>query len=657
MPVLTRRERLTLTAFAEAILDVPSPTLPFSIEALALADRVDEQLAALSRDGRWIYRCFLWILEYSAIGYYRAPFHRFTRMSLTNRRRYLEAWRRSPWSPKRLLRRFLEALILMNYYADPRVSAACGFTPEFGRRPRTVLASERLWRRPPATRVDASVEILIIGSGAGGAVAAETLARRGHEVVILEEGDVPQPGDFGDTMRFIRRYYRHGGVTATYGWPTILVPVGRVVGGTTVVNSGTCLRAQGRVFDRWAAEFGLAGLGPAIRARYADIERMLTVMPTPDALQGPHARLVAAGAVRLGFSARPLPRNAGDCHGSGVCCFGCPTDAKMSMALTYLPAALTHGARLYANATVTRLHWSGDRIRRVTGTFHDPETRAAIGAFTFRPKIVILAAGAMGTPILLCRSGVPDPGGHLGRHLTLHPATKVIAEFDQPVRAWQGVPQGLVIEDLASEGILMESIFTPPAQIAMSLLVDEAAHRRVMERYNHLAAFGFMVSDASEGRICTPPGMGSFAYYRLRGPDLRRFVRGLKVVTEIFFAAGARVVYPSVYPLPVIDRATGSAVFDRVRIHRKDLDLQAWHPLGTCRMAADPRHGVIDPEGRLFGLANCYVADGSIFPTALGVNPQLTIMAAAQTIADGIAAQQHSTCRSPTPRSFVEKMK
>lgn len=640
--ILLSTERRILAAFAEATLDVPSTTLPWSVEAVDLVARIDAHLQCLSRDSRWVYRCFLWILEYLAIGYYRHPFHRFSRMPKARRQQYLAAWHRSPWSPKRLLKRFLASVVLINYYADARVAAACGYQPVFKPpAPRPPLRPDRVVRcgvaSPQSPVPSPAVEVLIIGSGAGGAVAAEALARRGHDVAILEEGDLPDHAEFGtDAARFTRRYYRGAGVTATYGWPTILVPMGRVVGGTTVVNSGTCLRVPPHLFDRWREEFGLEAWGREITDRYAGIEAALHVAPVADAVQGPHAKHLAAGARAAGYTVRPLPRNARDCHGSGVCCFGCPTNAKLSMALSYLPAALEQGARLYANAKVRRLHWSGRCVTAVTGEFLDPATGRAIGEFRFRPKVVIVACGAMHTPVLLRHSRVPDAGRHIGRHLTLHPAAKVLAQYDAPVRAWEGVPQGMAVDGLEEAGILMESIFTPPPYVAPGLLLEGAAHREAMERYPYLGASGFLVSDTSEGRLFQLPGGHAVAYYRVRAADLAKFRRGLIALTEMFFASGAHTVYPGLYTRPILTRAEGAASLRSMRIRAKDLDLQAFHPLGTCRMAADSRKGAIDPTGRLFGLDNCYVADGSIFPTSLGVNPQITIMAAAQAIAEGI---------------------
>jgi choline dehydrogenase-like flavoprotein len=197
----------------------------------------------------------------------------------------------------------------------------------------------------------------------------------------------------------------------------------------------------------------------------------------------------------------------------------------------------------------------------------------------------------------------------------------------------------MVVHELAAEGIVFEGIFTPPAYTATSFLLNGPAHREVMERYNHLACFGLMVSDTSSGRILRMPNGHALALYNLNKTDVRRFVRGISTLVDIFFAAGATKVYPGLHPLPVLTRDQGSAPIFKSRIHAKDLELQAFHPLGTCRMGADPEESVLDPHCRLYGFDNLHVLDGSIFPTSLGVNPMLTIMAASRKIAGYIGRE------------------
>ncbi len=636
------RESQILIAFARAVLAVPSGNFP-DVTEIDLPNRVAHHLNFLSAALRWFYRRALWLFELGGYCSRTARWRPFTKLSRKRQQAYLRMWQYSWWLPKKVVRRFLESLIELIYYADPRVAAACGWQAPTGRPAAPMsLPFEQVLRGPTRQQrgeLRISAEIVVIGSGAGGAVVAETLASLGHEVVILEEGDVIDASQFrGDIMTATEAMYRDAGTTVTYGWPLILVPYGRVVGGTTVINSGTMLRPADALFARWGEYFRLADWSARAMAQHFDAaEAMLHVAPVAPAVQGPHATIFARGAQSLGVSVEPLPRNAPNCLGSGLCCFGCPTNAKLSMALTYLPRALQHGARLYANAHVERiLHRQGEAVA-VQGRWGNPNvsdpTQHTI-PFTIRARQIVVCAGTLQTPRILWRSGIEHP--HLGNHLTLHPAIKVFAEMPEPVDSWRGVPQGMYSDGLHHIGATLESIFIPPAYTAISVMTTGEAHRRAMERYRHLVGFGAMLADRSEGRLLHFSGDRVLPYYRVSGQDLRRYQETLTFLTEVFFAAGAVRVYPACHRWPVLERAEGTQPLRDKHLRRIDLDLQAFHPLGTCRMAGDPEEGVLNPDGRLYTMQNLYVADGSIFPTPLGVNPQLTIMAAARKIALGM---------------------
>jgi choline dehydrogenase-like flavoprotein len=231
---------------------------------------------------------------------------------------------------------------------------------------------------------------------------------------------------------------------------------------------------------------------------------------------------------------------------------------------------------------------------------------------------------------------MPDPSGELGRNLTLHPATKVFALMDEEVDGWKGIPQGLHSEALIDEGIKFEGIFLPPAFTATTILMTGREHREVMKDYNRIAVFGMMVSDTSRGRVVRGIGGHAVPLYNINREDLPKYQRGITHLAQAFFAAGASRVFPGIHTLPEVTREEGAQAIAKLRLRNKDLDLQAFHPLGTCRMGADPREAVVDSNGRYYGLDNLFVADGSIFPTSLGVNPQTTIMSAALKIADFI---------------------
>jgi choline dehydrogenase-like flavoprotein len=235
--------------------------------------------------------------------------------------------------------------------------------------------------------------------------------------------------------------------------------------------------------------------------------------------------------------------------------------------------------------------------------------------------IVAIAAGTIHTPALLARSGLAGGSGELGRNLTVHPATGAFARMEEVVDMSRGVPQSFYIDEFADQGIMFEGAAGPPAYAAMSLPMTGRRHAAVMADYRHLASFGLMVSDSSRGRLHVLAGRPVIRY-DLSQLDLERFRIGLARLDELFRAAGALEVF---LPLPP-GVAPGAA-------RRRDLKLIGFHPLGTARAHAQPERGVVDSQLALHGVQGVFVADGAVVPSALGVNPQLTIMALATRLA------------------------
>jgi len=632
---LSRHELKIVAAFAEVLVPLPST----SEEMPRLLDSIEEHVGCMTRDMAFMYRLCLWVLELGAFFYY-GKFKLMTAMDVNLRERYVAAWHHTWWSVKRTIKRFLETTVFMNYYGMPDVAKrVCGFEPHF-KPPMGVrdFPSKNLITAFPEGDVEEDVDVCVIGTGAGGAVAAKELSEKGHSVVVLEEGGFFTAKDIGvDVVAQTKKFYRNGGVVNTFGWPAILVPVGKCIGGTTFINSGTCFETPGHVFERWANEFGLATWAPAhMRRHYDAITKVMEIAPARDEVQGKSARFFEKGLKILGHRMMPLVRNVPKCCGSGICPFGCPTNAKQSMNLSYVPLALQAGARIYANCRAKKIVYKRRHAVEVQGQFLDRKNGKKGPAIRVKAKVIIVAGGALHTPVLLMASGIPDISGQIGKNLTLHPAAKVEALFDEEVRGWEGIPQGYYSEALVNEGIMIEGVFLPPPFVASTLLLTGKDHHEAMENYNHMALFGMMVSDTSRGRIVRGVKGHAIALYNINRNDLPKYRRGIQFLADAFFEAGAKKIFLPFHTLPQVTREEGVRPIIEHRLRNKDLDLQAFHPLGTCRMGADPREAALDPFARLYGLDNLFVADGSIFPTSLGVNPMLTIMAAAHKIADYI---------------------
>lgn len=469
-------------------------------------------------------------------------------------------------------------------------------------------------------------DVCVIGSGAGGAPVAALLAESGARVVVLEDGaHFPTSELTGDPRTMLARLYRDGGQTTTIGNTPIMIPVGRAVGGTTLVNSGTCLRTPASVFDEWASELGLTELAPgALDPFYADAERSVSVGRVTPELAGANARRIEGAAGVLGWSSHYLTRNASGCVGSGVCAFGCPAGAKQHTAITYMARAHEAGAATYSRTRARRVITEHGAVTGVDATTAGGGTLHVVA-----PRVVV-AAGTFHTPGLLHASGVRNHW--LGRNLSVHPASAAWGVLDDEIDMGRGVPQSFAIDQFKDEGLMLEGISGPPAYLALSIPYSGDRHRELMAEYKNIAQFGLMIRDRSRGRVA----VGRIARragapvirYDVGPEDAALLWRGVERLAELLFAAGARrVITPinGVRELRDGDLSPLRAITPRA----ERLKLMGFHPLGTARMAARADLGVLDPDGQVHGTRGLYVADGSAVPSSLGVNPQLTIMALA----------------------------
>ena len=475
-----------------------------------------------------------------------------------------------------------------------------------------------------------SCDAVVIGSGAGGAFAARALARAGLDTVIVEEGErwtVERIRGSHPLDRFAG-IYRDGGTTMALGNPPIALPLGRAVGGTTVINSGTCFRPPAAVATSWHKEHGfsladLELLGP----RIADVEATIGVAPARMEVLGRNGELALEGAAALDWQSAPLRRNAPGCRGACQCAIGCPNNAKGGVHLNALPQACEAGARIVA----------GLRVQRVLS-----EAGRAFGVLAHRPDgsevrisapLVIVAAGAIPTPPLLRRSGL---GRHprLGRNLSIHPATGITAGFEQEVVPWSGVMQSVGIEELhESEGVLIEATGSPPGMGAISAPGYGTHLLGRLDRAADRAMIGAMIADEPSGRVFG--SRGPIVSYRLAKADERRLSVAIKAMARVMLAAGANDVELGGGAPAVRSEAELEAAMQRLDVRR--LRLAGFHPSGTAAAGSDPARHPVDPEGRLRGIDGVWVADGSILPSCPGVNPQVSIMAMAAGVGEAAA--------------------
>jgi len=483
-------------------------------------------------------------------------------------------------------------------------------------------------------------DVCVVGSGPGGAVTAKELAEKGLAVVLLEEGDYVTRSDWnGMPLPGLMRLYRDGGATGTIGNTFVSVTMGRCIGGSSTVNSATCFRTPAPVLANWRRDLGLADLtAENLDPVFQRVEKILNVTALPWDVLGKNARIVKRGCDRLGLTCRPLLHNVKDCRGCGPCQFGCQEGAKQSVDVTYIPRAEQAGARIFANCRAERLIIHNHLVQGVTAAVIHPQTGARRYTVNVSARVVVVACGAMLTPAFLRRNGLKNR--HLGRNLQIHPGTRVVALMDEVVEGWKGVSQGVYVDDFQGQGIMLEGIFVHPSLLLPALPGIGQAHKQMAMDCRRLAAFGVMAHDETTGRVLNLPGSGRanrpVSTYFVSPADIRRLVTGVARTAEIFFAAGAQKVFTGIARMPVIKAPAEIEKLLDLKIKPAQVEIMAFHPLGSCRMAGHPRLGPVSPTGETYDVGNLYVADGSVVPTSLGVNPQITIMALATLIAGAI---------------------
>jgi len=483
--------------------------------------------------------------------------------------------------------------------------------------------------------INENFDVVIIGSGAGGAVAAMELSQYGLSVVVLEEGSYYTYKDYSKwkTYDSFKRIYRDFGLTVALGKsindPPVPFPLGKVVGGTTVVNSGTMFRLPDKIYGRWKKSSKFSIGEDELNRAFDKVEKITQTAPVSFDIMGKNGLIFKKGADKLNYRNAPLKRNAAGCKGCGRCVFGCPQDAKKAMHVSYLPIAIENGAVVFSNARAEDILVKSGKAYGVAGKILNPTTNEPILNFKITGKIIILAAGAIYTPLILLQNkNLANSSGLVGKNLHLHPGSRAGAMFEERLDGWKGVPQSLYVDQFWDNNIMLEGVFVPPGFASPALPGVSRKHEEIMKRYPYVSNFGVMVSDTSMGEVRR--GIKKFKpliFYKFNEYDKINMVNGLKYMAEIYFAAGAKEVYTAMYPHVHIKTPDDIKKIEPQYIQRKNIELMAFHPMGTVKLGKDPKYSVVDENLETHDIENLFVMDGSVFPSCLGVNPQETIMA------------------------------
>jgi len=487
-------------------------------------------------------------------------------------------------------------------------------------------------------------DVVVVGSGPGGAVVAKLLAEAGKSVVLVEEGQPYGVKHFKpDAGWAMLRMLREAGMRSTRG--NIFMPTMQAIclGGGSVVNSAISVRPPSWVFDSWAEKHGTHLLADgALDPHFAEVQRFLGVTPTPEAVLGERNLAFKRGCDALGYTSEPCPRNAPGCKGSGECFTGCRNGGKTSTDVSCIPAAIRAGARVYTSMRVDRVLRQGRRAVGVTGKVVDPDKRQDTHDFEIRARFVVLAAGCMASPVILQRSGIGNENGLAGKHLRAHPGVAVLAVFPYRVDPWRGASQGYQSLHFLREGIKMEVLWSPPPIIATRFPGFGLEFKDQLATFDRSAPFDVIADGSdSEGTVSGRPfGHDPDIRFTLGEGDVKKLHRGLCILSDIAFAAGAEAVLPGLHGAEPVLRSKNDV--DRLRNYRmkaQDPVIAGNHVFGTTRMGDDPKTSVVDVDGRCHETDNLYVADSGIIPASPAVNPMLTVMALANRIGGIIRAR------------------
>lgn len=476
-------------------------------------------------------------------------------------------------------------------------------------------------------RRDLACDFAVVGSGAGGSVVAYHLARAGERVVLLERGRSVRPEEMGhDELRMLATLYKDGG-TQMNNNADFYVLQGQCVGGSTVLTNAVCFRMPEEVRQDLALR-GFEIPRADLDESYRRVEGVLNVRPLDDRLWSPASHRLADGMRAIGLAPGRFKKAMLGCIGCGYCNLGCRYGRKLDAAMTWVPMAQRRGAELVTEAEALRVERSNDRVTALLCRDVRDGTH-----FRVRAKRYVLAGGAINTPELLLRSGIHRD--RAGRRTSFNAGTILFAEYDDDVDGFDG---DQMCVHHAGDGYLIEQLHNPPMSFAVTMPGWFGRHHVDALAYRRMASAGVLVPTEPVARVFLGVGYRLFRRafdhadiaYRMPGRDVARLREGLKTLARIYLASGARrVLAPTADALEI----RGPEEIDRldraIRTHKDLPSLGSSHPFGGASLGDDERRDVVDPEFRVRGLANLFVADASLFPASLRVNPMLSIMAAA----------------------------
>lgn len=555
-----------------------------------------------------------------------------THLPPERRQLYLASWAEATDILSAQLWAAVKTVYGMAYFERPDVQRAMGIAP-FCRTvpPNPPVVPRDPWWTAASGPLTTRARVVVVGSGAGGAFTALTLAEAGLDVLVLEEGH-PFHDQGIDVREATARFYAEGGFRTSSGSPPMPVAGGRALGGSTVVNSALCFQTPRATLDEWNERTNGAFADTEAFYRTQDaIEALIQVAETPDALLSGNDRAHRDAARALGWAEANIRRNTPRCAGCGQCNNGCPIGGKNSMDKVVLPRAAQSGARIVTGCVVERVG-PGRVWGRVEGADGRP-----LGELSVDADVVVLASGAIASPRLLLDSGLAEANGPVGDGLQLHPVITGLGLLDRSV--WTpGASQGHYIDAFAEERLIFESNPTV-AGIFSSISAYGLPFTRLAAQAHRFGNAGVLLRDRSTGRVLPSSFGGARIQYALNDEDRRSLLRAYRLAGQLWFEGlGAELVVLGMFGVPI-----ARSMDDVIRLTRDEVVADRFmtyssHPQASCRVGT-----ALDTDGQLRGVPGIYVTDASSLPTNVGRNPQISVMTVARILAERIAAKLGGT--------------
>ena len=653
---LTVQQFQTLEALAEVCVAGDSNTLKLEILPVEVAINVDTYLIKFKARSKWVMKVVLTAMEFYPLLSLHAPLSQMLpddRLNFLKKRFQAVNGALPDWylRLRQAAIRMSKQLCYMGYYSDPRVHPSVGYTPflkrkdvqerrdQFPGNP-SQSASLHVLEESDLTGDNITADVVIVGSGAGASILANQLIGLGRQVLLVERGGIERPSTFNDDeVDMVSRLYADGALQLSRDF-RFQVFQGSCVGGSTVVNNAVCFETPDYILDKWIDEMGV-GMD---RARYqqsmAAIYKLMHISHTPvmtnDKNLNPGGRIFADACEKMGYShpeVDSVMANIEGCLGCGYCNIGCQFGKKLSMLDTILPQTqqmYPNKLQIIAGCEVIKFNKKGSRIVSLTGQFKSGR-KVTISGNTF-----VSSAGAISSSILLIKSklGIVNAGKRLAFNL----GSQITAVFDQPVNSYDGlqISHFLKTDD---HRYVMETWYNPPMfqSTAMPGWFDQHFHN--MQHYANMACTGILVGTASNAEVKASGLLGRDISYVPTEDDFNSLMDGLEKAAEIYLAGGGAVrIMPNTFTY--YEYKTVQELKDNLRKDVKssrDISTGTGHPQGGNVMSSDPATGVVDEQFKVFGFDNLFVCDASVFPTSLGVNPQVTVMTLAHYAAPMIA--------------------